>query len=32
VWDAFATHEPGADFTRIYPFTCKQPFGVQEDR
>jgi 3-hydroxyisobutyrate dehydrogenase-like beta-hydroxyacid dehydrogenase len=32
VWDAFAADEPGADFTRIYPFTCKQPLGAQEDR
>jgi 3-hydroxyisobutyrate dehydrogenase-like beta-hydroxyacid dehydrogenase len=20
VWDRFAAHDPGADFTRIYPF------------
>jgi 3-hydroxyisobutyrate dehydrogenase len=22
-WDAFATAEPGADFTRIYPFVTE---------
>jgi len=32
VWDAFATREPGVDFTRIYPFTCTNPFGIQEAR
>lgn len=32
VWDAFASDEPGVDFTRIYPFTCTHPFGIQEER
>jgi 3-hydroxyisobutyrate dehydrogenase len=32
VWDAFATQDPGVDFTRIYPFTCSQSFQVQEER
>ena len=24
VWDAFAAHEPGVDFTRIYPFVSQE--------
>ncbi len=32
VWEAFAAEEPGVDFTRIYPFTCTNPFGIQEER
>ena len=28
VWDAFATQDPGADFTRIYPFVAQ----LQEER
>ena len=32
VWGAFASHEPGVDFTRIYPFTCTSLFEAQEER
>jgi 3-hydroxyisobutyrate dehydrogenase-like beta-hydroxyacid dehydrogenase len=32
VWESFAAQTPGADFTRIYPFTCMQPSGTQEER
>ncbi len=32
VWETFAAEEPGVDFTRIYPFTCMKPFGIQEAR
>jgi 3-hydroxyisobutyrate dehydrogenase-like beta-hydroxyacid dehydrogenase len=32
VWDAFAAESPGADFTRIYPFTCTHPFVTQEEQ
>jgi 3-hydroxyisobutyrate dehydrogenase len=32
VWNAFATHDPDVDFTRIYPFTCMSSSEAQEER
>jgi 3-hydroxyisobutyrate dehydrogenase len=30
IWDHFATAEPGADFTRIYPFVALAATGKEE--
>jgi 3-hydroxyisobutyrate dehydrogenase-like beta-hydroxyacid dehydrogenase len=30
IWDDFATAEPGADFTRIYPFVARAATGQEE--
>ena len=31
MWERFAASEPGADFTRIYPFVCTDPGTTNQE-